>query len=769
MSRGRIFGDFWLMAWGAALVLASTPVQAQTVRSWTSAGSTAWLTGTNWDPLNTWPGSAPNASPSGEGSSTDIFSIAAANSLSTIGINMNTLAAGGGVGLILGGMDVNKSNGTNVTINDSSSTVPGLVQINGASINSVPNTLIRLAGSANLTLAGVSTGTLGLRLGNTNGIFDVASGRTLTLGGTVSEPAATPSGFTKTGAGTLRLDVDNAFTGAVAVQAGAVDARAASAMGTNTVTLSSVAAATTGTVQFSTTSGLTYANTFVTATTARFNASGVQVTLSGPITISGLTTFRAFGSSPTTPKFTLSNANAITSSNNSSVVFNTDSSENHTVSGIISIGTGSITKQSTATLTLSNAANAFSGGLNQAGSGGITISAAGAQGSGQISFDSSGSGAITFAFGNVDGTVANNIVDNGGGGGITKSGTGSTLTLSGNNSFVGNTTVSGGYIRVANASALASTGTISLTASSGNPGGLQLDPGVSVNRLIQTAGRSNATTTGYILRSLGGLTDWQGTIEINSTGGNYGFLSDSGTLTLSGTLTSVATGTFGARTYMFAGDGDILVSGGIRKGGSLAVQDLAVSKQGSGRLTLSGNNNYTGATNVIAGTLIVGGTLGATALTVSTGAILGGDGLVGGTVTFDAGASILFDPTKTLTVDGASVSFGGFGIANLIGLDGNTAEGTYTLLDGLATIDTTNLSNLGSGNAANIGGGKAAYFETGSLRVVVVPEPAPVLVAVSGLGLVMGWRALRQRGTAVSRITVGHDRHRSEAVNVGRG
>ena len=57
-------------------------------------------------------------------------------------------------------------------------------------------------------------------------------------------------------------------------------------------------------------------------------------------------------------------------------------------------------------------------------------------------------------------------------------------------------------------------------------------------------------------------------------------------------------------------------------------------------------------------------------------------------------------------------------------------------------MDTTNLDNLGSGNAYNLGAGVSAYFQQGSLQVVVVPEPATSPLVAAGLtGLVVfGWR-----------------------------
>ena len=63
-------------------------------------------------------------------------------------------------------------------------------------------------------------------------------------------------------------------------------------------------------------------------------------------------------------------------------------------------------------------------------------------------------------------------------------------------------------------------------------------------------------------------------------------------------------------------------------------------------------------------------------------------------------------------------------------------QGTYTLLGGTANIDLTGALNVGFAQRVGIGGGKEAYFQQGSLQVIVVPEPAGIaLLASAATGL----------------------------------
>jgi autotransporter-associated beta strand protein len=173
------------------------------------------------------------------------------------------------------------------------------------------------------------------------------------------------------------------------------------------------------------------------------------------------------------------------------------------------------------------------------------------------------------------------------------------------------------------------------------------------------------------------------------------------------------------------------------------------SKLGAGNLTLGGTNSFSGGTTVSAGGLIVDGSLSnaANAVGVSSGAALGGDGSIAGSVSFASGANFIFSTTATLDVTG-SVSFGGFSTSNLIGLSGSTPAGVYTLLNSIGgSISQVNVSNIGVGNAADLGGGKLAYFDftNGDLALNVSAVPEPGAFALLGGMVALGFVGTRRR------------------------
>lgn len=344
--------------------------------------------------------------------------------------------------------------------------------------------------------------------------------------------------------------------------------------------------------------------------------------------------------------------------------------------------------------------------------------------------------------------------------GLTKSGAG-VLTLSSSSStYTGATTLSGGVLEVANLGSAGVSRTISTTVGSSI---VTVD---STTGLIAGMTFSAATLpAGFSITSVDSPTQITITTSSNIATGT-------GVAAVFGVNSSIGMATSTASNLVFDG-GTLRYTGGNASTNrnftitdakvaridvnnaatTLTISGVAASgtggmeKLGSGALVLSGANGFSGLTTVSTGTLLVNatGSLGSGGVSVASGAIFGGDGTISGNLSMLSGSKFQFSLTETLTVNGASVSFGGFGVSNLNGLDSSVAMGTYQLINGSATFDYANVSNFGAANQVAIGGGKFAYFESTGLSLTVVPEPTTdALVGVSLLGGLL----LRRRRTS---------------------
>jgi autotransporter-associated beta strand protein len=372
------------------------------------------------------------------------------------------------------------------------------------------------------------------------------------------------------------------------------------------------------------------------------------------------------------------------------------------------------------------------------------------------------------------------------------------VTLSGNNSYSGGTTLN--YNAGMGSSTAFGTGLITTN---------RTDSNARINNVtggLLTLANNVTTGTGFVFSLTGSPIQLTGTITgsgiirasssgiIDLTQQTASTMQNTGSVDMGGggiVWTSTATNFGSTATILFSGTGATLIakantgsiSQAIKVGstGNAAntnvnidtdgyavtlggvIQNLnsgtggGLTKSGSGTLTLTNANTYTGATTVSAGSLLVNGALdAASTVTVASAATLGGSGTIGGNVLYSTGANFAFDSAAALTVNGATVTFGGFSVANVLGIDSNTAEGTYTLMSGLTTFDLTNVSNLGSGSAASLGGGKTAYLQSlsspNAFQLVVVPEPSSLAAAGCGglIALLVARRGLSRRRPAAT-------------------
>ena len=312
------------------------------------------------------------------------------------------------------------------------------------------------------------------------------------------------------------------------------------------------------------------------------------------------------------------------------------------------------------------------------------------------------------------------------------SGAGSVVLVGYNNQSGGNGITSNGTLTIGN---LNSTSSVTSTDNStailiGYRGGAGQTANGTMN---MNGGTLKITTTGTAIQGAVG-TAGGGTSTLNLSGGAK-LVAGSNS---SNWIHSLSTATIGAGGATIDTDGhDIGISQAFSGAGGL-------TKSGTGTLTLSGANTYGGLTSVQDGALVVNLSLSGN-VSVAAGAAFGGSGTVEGDLTLATGAGFVFNPdiiAAPLTVNG-NVSLGDLSVTRLLdwGLSGFdvAVDDVYTLIGGDSSGWDWGTVDTGIEYAVDIGDNKQAYFQKGSLQLVVIPEPATggllLLGAVAGLGL----------------------------------
>ncbi|GAS12973.1 fibronectin-binding autotransporter adhesin ShdA [Salmonella enterica] len=301
-------------------------------------------------------------------------------------------------------------------------------------------------------------------------------------------------------------------------------------------------------------------------------------------------------------------------------------------------GSGSLVKTGTGELTLSGD-NSYSGGTTIAG-GTLTADHADSLGSGDIA----NSGVLQVGEGELKNTLS-------GSGSLVKTGTGE-LTLSGDNDYSGGTTISGGTLTADHADSLG-TGAIA------NSGVLQVGEGELENTL---SGSGSLMKTGTGELTLSGDNGYSGGTTI--TGGTL----------IADNADSLGTGAVANSGVLQVGEGEL--ENTLSGSGSLV-------KTGTGELTLSGDNSYSGGTTITDGTLTAdhADSLG-TGAVANSGVLQVGEGELENTLS--GSGSLVKTGTGELTLSGD-----------------NSYSGTTTITDG--TLIAANVNALGGGNIDNSG------------------------------------------------------------------
>ena len=569
-----------------------------------ATGNTTWGNGTNWVG-GTAPATDGTATLSFGGNTTTSSNNTFTANTTFVGINFTNTTGNATLG---GGSFT--LNGTAITLGGNITTT----SVSGGAITDTINLNVVLNGSQTINTAQSSNAT---------------TSHNLTINGTISETGGS-QGIIKAGGGTVLLgNASNSFSGPLTINAGTLQFNNIGALGSNnTINFGG------GSLFYSGNTPLTLNQTLnIVSTSGGFQNGGSAnaVTLNGTITgLNSGTTFTVNGGG----------ANGIIASNiTNNGTFALNGSGAWNVQGVIS-GNGSVQSQSTGVLTLSNSGNTFTGQITAFSNSTLTVTSAGALGSGSsviqlgtgagegvLNYNSSTDGTTNrnLKLGNVAAALGNSRVNITGTGNLTFTNasfvglqttwtTNHTLTLGGNGSGVG--IVQGAIINNGNATNTSITSVIKTESSkwvfSGNntyTGTTTINGGtLLVNGSLAAASAVSVNSGG----TLGGNGTIGGSVTVNSGGtlspGNSPGVLTVGSLVLSGGSTTLLE-VNGVTTRGTDYDGiNITTGSGLTYGGNL---------------TFSFGNSLSNGNTLNLFSLITGSATGAFANVTSTGSYAG--------------------------------------------------------------------------------------------------------------------------------------------------
>ncbi len=607
----------------------------------------------------------------------------------------------------------------------------GVIADNGGTIDMASTTTLNLNGFSE-AIGGIS---------GSGGINNSGSAATLTVGGnnqssTFSGAISNSGGalsLVKAGSGTLTLSGNSTYGGATTISGGALQVGTGGTSGS----IGSTSGVTNdGTLAYNRSDNIT-ASYAISGTGVLTKSGTGTLTLSGANTYSGVTTINA-GVLEITNGSAIADAGAVTLSNASGVALAVSTSETigslrggGATGGNVSIASGqtltvaetggqafagaisnsgSLAKSGAGTLTLSSSSSSYSGGTTVRG-GRLVASNANALGSGNILLQADSTSRATLVLNNITMTGKTLTMD---------STTNRAILLSGSS---GGATWNGDIVLTGGASA---NGTTELANDTGN-GPLTVAGTVtgSIAGGAFTLRGAGVTTTNVLSAgvSIGSTplakTD-DGVWQITSSGNAW-----SGT-TISAGVLSVGNG--GATGELGGGGITNNATLVVNRSGMISVTNTisgsgALTKSGTGTLTLTATNSYAGGTAIGAGKLVVNGSIASSAVTVSNGAALGGSGTVGSTVV-NSGATIApGNSPGNLTINGdLTWNNGGSYDWEVFRVPGEGSAGTdWDLLSVTGSLNLTNLTgaplfniNLYSLSATNSAGPLANWSNTGT-------------------------------------------------------